>query len=96
MFNESVCELEEGGDEIVREVRVPMERWTLKVGAETLTHTCFTLFTWYGGCEYTLLVGHDVIHGISHAVIHLHIRKEKKNFLGISTRAMESTNGESA
>ena len=75
LLYESVHELVKGRDTVIGEVRIPLESWTLKVGAETLAHARLTLLPWYGSHEYALFVGCNMIYGISCAIVHLHIRK---------------------
>ena len=78
MLYECVRELGKERDRVIGEVRIPLESWNLKVGAETLAHAHLTLLMWYGSREHTLFVGCDMIRGISHAVIHLHIWKRER------------------
>ena len=51
-----------------------------RVGAKTLTHASLTLLAWYMDYEHRLLVGHDVIRGISNAIIQIHVGEME--FLG--------------
>ena len=45
----------------------------MEAGAEALAHACLTLCSWDGYCKHSLFLGHNVIYGISHVIVHLHI-----------------------